>query len=425
MELQNNRKEVIMDLNERIKNYRKENHLTQQELADMLFVSRSLIAKWEQGRGIPTSDVLEKLAKLLDVPFTDLIGEKEIKACTVDTNQRITSNKKLVLILLGVAVLLLIGIAVLIVSLWSTRTTNSPPASEQSDGYFFNQTELFYTAVVDEEYLYINHKGSPFNVACQISLDDENIEVYDKYYRYIPLSDIKTGYKLRLWLSFYDDGKDTISTKKLISVDSIYVVEDYLENDYYVKGFFLSAFPYEGNEIPIFDPSIGYSYSSKYVIDGVEYPTREVFPYFLSGDTFGAPVSGLPEYPNERKPLFYSPFNSSLVLKEEIKIPVKLDNEVDTLYVYALDNSEKGFFEYGKITHEQPTLTLSTKWIKEKDFAQKRFAHSFDYDLVISASYVHGPFEIREFDKDGRRIKSSEYYSFYELPAIFYLDEST
>lgn len=43
----------IMELSEKLQELRKEKGLTQEELAEALFVSRTAISKWESGRGVP------------------------------------------------------------------------------------------------------------------------------------------------------------------------------------------------------------------------------------------------------------------------------------------------------------------------------------------------------------------------------------
>ena len=63
-----------------LKNYRKQNNLTQDDLAEMLGYSQKNIAKWEQGFTLPPVDVLIDLAKKMNVSLDDLLGIKENKA---------------------------------------------------------------------------------------------------------------------------------------------------------------------------------------------------------------------------------------------------------------------------------------------------------------------------------------------------------
>lgn len=64
---------------EKLYQLRKEKNITQEELAQLIFVSRSAIAKWEQGRGTPTSEILEKIASVFNLSLTELIAGTEIK----------------------------------------------------------------------------------------------------------------------------------------------------------------------------------------------------------------------------------------------------------------------------------------------------------------------------------------------------------
>ena len=50
---------------EYISDYRKDNHLTQSELADILHVSRQSVSSWETGKSLPSADVLPSLSELL------------------------------------------------------------------------------------------------------------------------------------------------------------------------------------------------------------------------------------------------------------------------------------------------------------------------------------------------------------------------
>ena len=48
-----------MELKEKLKKLRTERNISQQALADAIFVSRSAVAKWEAGLGIPCDDTTE------------------------------------------------------------------------------------------------------------------------------------------------------------------------------------------------------------------------------------------------------------------------------------------------------------------------------------------------------------------------------
>ena len=66
-----------MEFNEKLQELRKSRGLTQEELAELLFVSRAAVSKWESGRGYPNIESLKELAKFFSVTVDELLsGEK-------------------------------------------------------------------------------------------------------------------------------------------------------------------------------------------------------------------------------------------------------------------------------------------------------------------------------------------------------------
>ena len=53
-----------MEFREKLQELRKQRGLTQEELAEKLFVSRTAISKWESGRGYPNIDSLKAYVAL-------------------------------------------------------------------------------------------------------------------------------------------------------------------------------------------------------------------------------------------------------------------------------------------------------------------------------------------------------------------------
>jgi len=67
-------------IGEFIKNKRIEQKMTQEELANKIYVSNKTISKWETGKGIPSVDMLEPLSRVLGVTIAEILsGEKPAK----------------------------------------------------------------------------------------------------------------------------------------------------------------------------------------------------------------------------------------------------------------------------------------------------------------------------------------------------------
>lgn len=67
-----------MKFNQKLQKLRKQKKLTQEELAGLLFVSRTAISKWESGRGYPSIDSLKTIAEFFSVSVDELLSEEEL-----------------------------------------------------------------------------------------------------------------------------------------------------------------------------------------------------------------------------------------------------------------------------------------------------------------------------------------------------------
>lgn len=85
-----------MDLNKIsnfIKEKRKELNLTQEELAEKLFVTEKAVSRWETGRGTPDISLLIPLSKALKVEISEILNGEENKKNKNDIEKLIEYNE--------------------------------------------------------------------------------------------------------------------------------------------------------------------------------------------------------------------------------------------------------------------------------------------------------------------------------------------
>lgn len=92
-----------MSFAENLKQIRKERHLSQEELAEILDVSRQAVSKWEQGTGYPEVEKLLVLSNKLNISLdslmeTEIAGESQKENTNVTGNIVITSPKENVIV---------------------------------------------------------------------------------------------------------------------------------------------------------------------------------------------------------------------------------------------------------------------------------------------------------------------------------------
>lgn len=100
-----------MEFHEKLQELRKKRNLTQEELAQLLFVSRTAISKWESGRGYPSIDSLKAISKFFSVSIDDLLsGGVLLTIAEENQNRKVSNFRDLVFGLLdcGAALLLIL-----------------------------------------------------------------------------------------------------------------------------------------------------------------------------------------------------------------------------------------------------------------------------------------------------------------------------
>lgn len=77
-----------MEFNEKLQQLRKQMGLTQEELAEALFVSRTAVSKWEQGKGYPNIESLKAIAKFFDVTIDELLSSEQVLSVAEEDNKQ-------------------------------------------------------------------------------------------------------------------------------------------------------------------------------------------------------------------------------------------------------------------------------------------------------------------------------------------------
>jgi transcriptional regulator with XRE-family HTH domain len=79
---------------DKLKDNRTKLNLSQDELAQKIFVSRSAVAKWEQGRGIPEDESLNRLAGLFGIASDLLLTKEDMKEEVAQSEKNLDKSRK-------------------------------------------------------------------------------------------------------------------------------------------------------------------------------------------------------------------------------------------------------------------------------------------------------------------------------------------
>lgn len=123
-----------MEFHEKLQKLRKNRGITQEELAEALYVSRTAVSKWESGRGYPSIESLKALAGYFSITIDELLsGEKILSIAEEENRANIRGVCDLLFGMVDVSSFLLIFL---------------PLYPNMVNGYFYSVNLLQYTEVM-------------------------------------------------------------------------------------------------------------------------------------------------------------------------------------------------------------------------------------------------------------------------------------
>ena len=120
-----------MEFNEKLKELRKQHNMTQEQLAERLYVSRTAISKWESGKGYPNIESLKNISKTFSVSIDELLSNNELLQAAENENK--SNISKLSSLIFGILDLMALAYIFL------------PFYGQEIDGYIYSVNLLQYT----------------------------------------------------------------------------------------------------------------------------------------------------------------------------------------------------------------------------------------------------------------------------------------
>ena len=165
-----------------IKRLRENKKMTQEELAQKIFVTSKAVSKWETGKGFPDIGLLESLGKALDVSVIELLSGEDITNLNKSCNM--VKGKFYVCPVCG-NVIQTTGEAVI-----SCCGITLPPLEAESPD---NEHSLNVETIEDEYYVTLNHPMTKEHYISFIAaISDQGVQLVKLY----PEADAQARFKI-------------------------------------------------------------------------------------------------------------------------------------------------------------------------------------------------------------------------------------
>lgn len=190
-----------MNFAEKISNLRKDNNMTQEQLSEILGVSRQSVSRWESGIAFPETDKLLQLSKLFNCTLDYLLKDDvtDIQANTIETKEIIVYKKQdklnnILIIVFSIVLLALLTLSVLLMVENNKLKSNSQNSGviEQTNDDLKN--EEFYYEVLNqtdnklqfEKSIQNKIKGYQIDYVCS----NVSIKIHEEFKLYTSIANI-------------------------------------------------------------------------------------------------------------------------------------------------------------------------------------------------------------------------------------------
>lgn len=159
------------------KNRRNQN-MTQRDLAERLHITDKAVSKWERGLSYPDVTLLEPLAEVFGLGVEELVAcrraeekqreEQSVKNILEISRENRQSEQRKMMVRAALSGLVMVGLALLVV--WYSTTFVH---ERRENSIFLKET------VGDVNYLYVEEEGHLLRLKCEDSVDFDAIELTD------------------------------------------------------------------------------------------------------------------------------------------------------------------------------------------------------------------------------------------------------
>ncbi len=141
-----------MNLDEKIKKIRKDNKMSQEELAEILNVTRQTISNWENGKNYPDIETLVKISDKFNISLDILLKENMKMVKEIDKNiKNIKKYKTTLIAIISLIVILACAFGVYGIKYYNTKDKLENSFQETLGKYeFYKNKDEYYSMNYDE-----------------------------------------------------------------------------------------------------------------------------------------------------------------------------------------------------------------------------------------------------------------------------------
>ena len=276
---------------DKLKELREKHGLSQQELADKLFVSRSAVAKWENGLGMPGKASMESLCDFFKITQEDFLKVED--TIEVLSNVERKSRKLLKIFIAILAPLIIYFIVSLIAfSIYCYNRSQMPQQQTYYSQKYLEKFNLEDLQMIETDSYFLNCKNGEIFYA---EIDSE--ETYDEYVNYVygylrNSPDIfYLSFKTRLYNHLYPSSPTySYVHEYLFSSGALedHIIDTNYNEKYYSYCFYFFT-KYDSNRELKEEVEVSYlklSYNGKFVMEISKTSKKDINEYYIANDFY-------------------------------------------------------------------------------------------------------------------------------------------